>query len=163
MPLLTLRNVSLAFRGPPVLDGADLVVEPGERLGLLGRNGSGKTSLLRLIQGEVEPDRGEIARQQGLQTAMLPQEVPQGLRGRVFDEVARGLGPRAGAWPSIMRWPAAWLRRVAARATSCTPGSTAFNTPWSSTAVGPCIRRSRPSFRAWACRRTPTWPRFRPA
>ena len=114
MPLLTLRNVSLAFRGPPVLDGADLVVEPGERLGLLGRNGSGKTSLLRLIQGEIEPDRGEIARQQGLRTSMLPQEVPQGLQGRVFDEVARGLGPRASVWPSIMKWPAGWLRPTAA-------------------------------------------------
>jgi ATP-binding cassette subfamily F protein uup len=95
MPLLALRDVSLGFRGPPVLDEVNLTLDPGERVCLLGRNGSGKTSLLRLIQGEVEPDRGEIARQQGLVTAMLPQEVPQGLRGPVFDEVARGLGPRA--------------------------------------------------------------------
>lgn len=95
MALLTLRDVSLGFRGPWVLDGGTLTVEPGERVCLLGRNGTGKTSLLRLIQGDLEPDRGEITRQQGLVTAMLPQEVPQDLRGTIFDEVARGLGPRA--------------------------------------------------------------------
>jgi ABC transport system ATP-binding/permease protein len=96
MALIALRDVGLRFRGPPVLDGANLVIEPGERVCLLGRNGSGKTSLLRLLHGEIEPDHGEIARQQGLATAILPQDVPQGLQGSVFDEVARGLGPRAG-------------------------------------------------------------------
>ena len=95
MALVTLRDVRLGFRGPLVLDGVNLTIEPGERVCLLGRNGTGKTSLLRLIQGDIEPDRGEIARQQGLVSAMLPQEVPQGLAGTVFDEVTRGLGPRA--------------------------------------------------------------------
>jgi ATP-binding cassette subfamily F protein uup len=95
MALLTLRDVSLGFRGPLVLDQGNLTVEPGERVCLLGRNGTGKTSLLRLIQGDLEPDQGEITRQQGLVTALLPQEVPQTLCGTVFDEVARGLGPRA--------------------------------------------------------------------
>jgi ATP-binding cassette subfamily F protein uup len=95
MALVALRDVNLGFRGPLVLDGVNLSIEPGERICLLGRNGTGKTTLLRLIQGEIEPDRGEIARQQGLVSAMLPQEVPQGLAGTVFDEVTRGLGPRA--------------------------------------------------------------------
>jgi ABC transport system ATP-binding/permease protein len=95
MALIALRDVSLGFRGPLVLDQANLTLEPGERVCLLGRNGTGKTTLLRLIQGEIDPQRGEIARQQGLATAMLPQEVPQGLTGAVFDEVARGLEPRA--------------------------------------------------------------------
>ena len=95
MALIALRDVSLAFRGPLVLDQASLTLEPGERVCLLGRNGTGKSTLLRLIHGEIEPSRGGIARQQGLITAMLPQEVPQGLSGTVFDEVARGLGPRA--------------------------------------------------------------------
>jgi len=85
----------LDFRGPLVLDQANLTLEPGERVCLLGRNGTGKSTLLRLIQGEIEPPRGEIARQQGLVTALLPQEVPQGLSGTIFDEVARGLGPQA--------------------------------------------------------------------
>ena len=95
MALIALRDVSLSFRGPLVLDQANLALERGERVCLLGRNGMGKTTLLRVIQGEIEPQRGEIVRQQGLVTTMLPQEVPQGLAGTVFDEVARGLGPKA--------------------------------------------------------------------
>jgi ATP-binding cassette subfamily F protein uup len=94
MALVALRDLCLGFRGPLVLDEVNLTIEPGERVCLLGRNGMGKTTLLRLIHGEIEPDRGEIARQQGLVTAMLPQEVPQGLGGTVFDEITRGLGPR---------------------------------------------------------------------
>jgi ATP-binding cassette subfamily F protein uup len=95
MALLALRDVTLGFRGPAVLDTVNLTVEPGERLCVLGRNGTGKTCLLRLVLGELEPDRGEVIRQQGLVCAMLPQEVPQGLAGPVFDEVARGFGPVA--------------------------------------------------------------------
>jgi ABC transport system ATP-binding/permease protein len=95
MALLALRDVSLGFRGPLLLEEVNLTIEPGERVCLLGRNGTGKTTLLRLIDGRIEPDQGEITRQQGLVTAMLPQEVPENLSGTVFDEVARGLGPRA--------------------------------------------------------------------
>jgi ATP-binding cassette subfamily F protein uup len=95
MALLTLRDVRLGFRGPLILDQANLTVEPGERVCLLGRNGTGKTTLLRLLHGEMEPDRGEVIRQQGLVTAMLPQEVPQELQGTVFEEVARGAGGRS--------------------------------------------------------------------
>ena len=95
MALVALRDVRLGFRGPLVLDGVNLTIDPGERVCLLGRNGTGKSTLLRLIHGEIEPDGGEIARQQGLVTAMLPQEVPRALSGTVFDEVTRGLGARA--------------------------------------------------------------------
>ena len=95
MPLIALSDVNLGFRGPPVLDQANLTIEPGERVCLLGRNGTGKTTLLRLLQGTLEPDQGEVIRQQGLRTAMLPQQVPQDLQGSVFDEVARGFGPKA--------------------------------------------------------------------
>jgi ATP-binding cassette subfamily F protein uup len=95
MALIALRDVCLGFRGPLVLDRVSLSLEPGERVCLLGRNGTGKTTLLRVIEGEIEPPQGEIARRQGLVTAMLPQDVPQGLQGTVFDEVARGLGARA--------------------------------------------------------------------
>ena len=95
MALITLRNVSLGFRGPLVLDQANLTLEPGERVCLLGRNGTGKSTLLRLIAGEIESSEGEIARQQGLVTAMLPQEVPRELSGTVFEEVSRGFGALA--------------------------------------------------------------------
>ena len=97
MALLSLRDVSLAFGGPRLLDGVDLAVERGERVCLLGRNGEGKSTLLKLIRGELEPDEGEVIRQQGLRIARLPQEVPPGRGGTVADEVAEGLddgGPR---------------------------------------------------------------------
>ena len=95
MSLIAFSDVSLGFRGPPVLDEANLTIEPGERVCLLGRNGTGKTTLLRLLQGALEPDRGEVIRQQGLRTAMLPQQVPQDLHGSVFDAVTQGFGPKA--------------------------------------------------------------------
>jgi ABC transport system ATP-binding/permease protein len=95
MPLIALSDVSLGFRGPPVLDCANLTIEPGERVCLLGRNGAGKTTLLRLLHGALEPDRGKVIRQQGLRTAMLAQQVPQDLHGSVLDEVAQGFGPKA--------------------------------------------------------------------
>ena len=95
MAILTLREVSLGFGGPPLVDHVDWTVDRGERICLLGRNGEGKSTLLKLIDGELSPDGGEIVRQQGLRVARLPQEVPQDVSlrtgGSVFDEVAAGL------------------------------------------------------------------------
>jgi ABC transport system ATP-binding/permease protein len=91
MVLLSLRDVSLAFGGPRLLDQVALQIERGERVCLLGRNGEGKSTLLRLIHGEIEPDEGEVLRQQGLRVARLHQEVPEGQGGTVADEVALGL------------------------------------------------------------------------
>ena len=76
MSLLVLKNVSVAFGGPPVLDGASLVVEAGERACVTGRNGEGKSTLLKVLSGELEPDSGEISRAPGLRTACLSQDVP---------------------------------------------------------------------------------------
>jgi len=92
MPLVTLRNVSVTHGGPPVLEGVDLRLDPGERVCLLGRNGCGKTTLIKVISGEVETDRGEVEIEPGLAIGHLPQEVPE-LTGTVFDVVAGGLGP----------------------------------------------------------------------
>ncbi|NLX94603.1 MAG: ATP-binding cassette domain-containing protein [Rhodopirellula sp.] len=94
MPLIALQNVSIHFRGPAVLDGVDFQIDPGERVALLGRNGEGKSTLLRLIRGQIEPDEGEIIRSQTARTALLAQQVPPGLAGNVFDVVASGLGER---------------------------------------------------------------------
>ncbi len=91
MALLSLRGVGLSFGGPKVLDGVDLMIEAGDRVCLLGRNGEGKSTLLRVINGELEPDEGEILRQQGLRVNRLPQDVPEGHGGTVADEVAEGL------------------------------------------------------------------------
>ncbi len=76
MPLCSLRNVELAYGGEPVLDGVTLHVEEGERISLLGRNGTGKSSLLRILAGLLEPDGGLRERLQGVQVGMLEQAVP---------------------------------------------------------------------------------------
>ena len=91
MALVSLRGVRLAFGGPMLLDGVDLMIERGERVCLLGRNGEGKSTLLRLIRGDLEADEGEVVRQQGLRVARLPQEVPEGRGGTVAEEVSAGL------------------------------------------------------------------------
>ena len=91
MALFSLRNVSLAFGGPRLLDQVSLQIERGERLCLMGRNGEGKSTLLRLVRGEIEPDEGEFIRQQGLVVSMLPQQVPRERTGTVEDQVAKGL------------------------------------------------------------------------
>jgi ATP-binding cassette subfamily F protein uup len=91
MPLLMLRGCSLAFGGPKLFEGVDFSLERGERVCLLGRNGEGKSTLLRVLAGEIGPDDGEVLRQQGLRVARLPQEVPEGHGGTVAEEVAFGL------------------------------------------------------------------------
>jgi ATP-binding cassette subfamily F protein uup len=90
-PLLTLRNVSLAYGHLPLLERVDFSLEAGERVCLVGRNGAGKTSLLRLIDDEQVPDEGEIWRRDGLRMARLEQELPVEKSGSVYDIVADGL------------------------------------------------------------------------
>ncbi len=99
MPLVTIRNLTLRFRGPPLLDDVTCHVEAGQRIGLLGRNGAGKTSLMRLLAGAIQPDAGEVVFAPGAAVALLQQDVPQDLGGSVQDIVAAGL-PAAGeaAW-----------------------------------------------------------------
>jgi ATP-binding cassette subfamily F protein uup len=91
MALISLKDVSLGFGGPLLLDGIDLYVERGEWIGLLGRNGMGKTTLLKLLYGEILPENGQVSRQQNLSVAYLPQEIPPGLEGRVDQIIASGL------------------------------------------------------------------------
>ncbi len=90
MALVSMRGVSLAFGGPKLLDAVDWQVERGERVGLVGRNGAGKSTLMRLLGGEIAPDDGEVIRSQGVRIARLPQDVPEGRGGSVFDEVSAG-------------------------------------------------------------------------
>lgn len=92
MALINLRDITLAFGGPPIFDGVSLMIETGDRLCLLGRNGTGKSTLLKLIAGELPPEGGEIHRRQGLRVALVSQEVPREINGSVFDVVAAGMG-----------------------------------------------------------------------
>jgi len=91
MALINLRNISLAFGGPPLLEDISLRIDKGERICLLGRNGSGKSTLLKVIAGEVQEDAGIIDRQQGLRVARLEQDVPRNLQGTIYEVTAQGL------------------------------------------------------------------------
>ena len=71
MPLLTLKNLTLGFGGPPLLNEVDLMLEHGERVSLVGRNGQGKSSLMKLITGEIKPDDGQINFEEGAKLAYL--------------------------------------------------------------------------------------------
>jgi ATP-binding cassette subfamily F protein uup len=95
MALLSLRDIRVAFGGPSLLEGASLQIEPGDRICLLGRNGTGKSTLLKVLNGEIAPDDGEIVRQQGVTVALVPQEIPPGLSGTVRDIVSGGRGVAA--------------------------------------------------------------------
>lgn len=91
MAILELKNITLALGGPSILQDVNLRVEKGERISLLGRNGEGKTTMLRLLDGQLRPDSGEILRSSGLRVGYLPQEVPRDMSGQVQDVVAEGL------------------------------------------------------------------------
>jgi ATP-binding cassette subfamily F protein uup len=93
MPILQLKEVHLQYGSGPLLDGVDLQIEAGERVCLLGRNGAGKSSLIRLITGREKPDSGEIVRRPGLKVSGLTQAIPDSLHGTVHDVVRGGIGP----------------------------------------------------------------------
>ena len=90
--LVQLLGVSVGFGAAPLLDRVDLRIDRGERVCLVGRNGSGKSTLLKVLNGELTPDEGSVQFAGGATVAALPQEVPVGLSGSVFDVVAGGLG-----------------------------------------------------------------------
>jgi ATP-binding cassette subfamily F protein uup len=92
MTAVRLAEVTLGFGSPPQLEGVTLNIDPGERVGLLGRNGVGKSTLLKLIAGELHPESGAVVLAPGAHAAYLTQDVPTGLAGTVFDRVADGLG-----------------------------------------------------------------------
>ncbi|MBE7928422.1 ATP-binding cassette domain-containing protein [Pseudomonas saudiphocaensis] len=91
MTLLKLTDVSLAYGTHPLLDGVSWQIARGERVCIIGRNGTGKSSMLSLVKGSQLPDDGEIWRAPGLKIGELPQELPQADERTVFDVVAEGL------------------------------------------------------------------------
>ncbi len=98
MALLSLQEIRVRFGGPWLLEGATLNVERGERVCLLGRNGEGKSTLLKIAAGRMPPDGGEVVRARDLVVSMMPQVVPAGLAGTVFQTVREGTRQEMDAW-----------------------------------------------------------------
>ncbi len=89
MALIHLKNISLAFGIAPILDKVDFTLDQGERVCLIGRNGEGKSTLLKLINGMLKPDNGEIIINGAVRIAMLEQDVPE-TNGKILDIVMNG-------------------------------------------------------------------------
>ncbi|MEX0603171.1 MAG: ATP-binding cassette domain-containing protein [Marinobacter sp.] len=96
MPLLTLDDLSLSFGLQPLLDHASLTIDPGERVCLLGRNGEGKSTLLKIVSGEVVPDGGRVRLDEGAVLAVLPQNLPAQDRRTAYEVVASAF-PETGS------------------------------------------------------------------
>ena len=92
MALMSVNDVSMTFGGPQLLDKVSFQVEEGQRICIVGRNGEGKSTLLRLMSGDLVPDGGNISYQKGVSVARLSQKVPEVLKGSIFEVVAGGLG-----------------------------------------------------------------------
>ncbi len=92
MALVSLQDVSLGFGGASLLDKVNLEIETGERVCLVGRNGVGKSTLMKLFAGEIQPDSGRVLGSRSLRVARLSQELPGSLIGTVYDVVVGGLG-----------------------------------------------------------------------
>lgn len=91
MDLVTFRQVSLNYGHSIIADKIDWILRSGERICLIGRNGEGKTTLLRLLQGKEQPDHGEVIISQTVVMSSLAQEVPQTITGTIYDVVALGV------------------------------------------------------------------------
>lgn len=92
MPLLTLKDVSLAYGKLSLLEKVNFNIDPGERICLIGRNGTGKSTLFRVISDIVQPDDGEIWREDSLKISYLEQEVPADTSQTIYEVVSAGLG-----------------------------------------------------------------------
>ena len=103
MPLIGMRDVCWGFAEQPLLDNVSFQIEKGERVCLVGRNGVGKSTLLKLLNGEMLPDSGEIWRRQGISVAALGQDVPAEFDGTVSEMVAGGLGDTGQALAEYSR------------------------------------------------------------
>lgn len=99
MPLLRFDNISLAYGDQPLMDQAEFQIRKGERVCLLGRNGAGKSTMMKLVSGQIYADDGNIWRKPGLKIGVLNQDLPEQDDKKVYDVVASGL-EQVGEWIS---------------------------------------------------------------
>jgi ABC transport system ATP-binding/permease protein len=111
MSLLRFDDVSLEFGEQKILEDANFAIEPGERVCLIGRNGAGKSTTLKLISGELEPDRGELVQQEGLTVSQLAQTLPLAMAQTVREVVRSGLAPVEALLAEFRRLSGAELDR----------------------------------------------------
>lgn len=108
MAIVTVKDLSIHFRGPMLLDGVNCQIDAGQHVGLLGRNGAGKTTFMRILRGDVEPDTGQVLWAPSTRAALLPQDVPRDVSGSVRDVIELGWVPSAD--PSANDDDAPWKR-----------------------------------------------------
>ncbi len=94
MAIIILQNISVAFGGQKILDTINLQIEKGQRICLLGRNGTGKSTMMKIISGRILADEGTVQKDQKIKVSYFSQEIPGNLQGTVFEITAAGLGLR---------------------------------------------------------------------
>lgn len=102
MALISVKNLTLRFSDPPLLDNVSFDIQENERVCLMGRNGEGKSTLLKILSGEMEANTGEIIRKSGLRTARLIQEIPANIDRTVRDIVIGKRSERHSAGEDIL-------------------------------------------------------------
>ena len=98
MALLSCQNLIIGFGGRFLLEDASLQVENGERVGLVGRNGEGKSTLLKILDGSLPHDAGRVVKESGTRVALLTQQVPTDVQGNVAQVIGAGIDSGASAW-----------------------------------------------------------------
>jgi ATP-binding cassette subfamily F protein uup len=96
MALISCQELRIAFGGPQLLDGASLQIERGERVGLLGRNGEGKSTLLKIIMGDITPDSGQVVLESGTHISLVGQELPTEIASSALEVIASGTDHTSG-------------------------------------------------------------------
>lgn len=94
MALISLKDAEISFGGPLLLDKVNLQIDIGERVCILGRNGEGKSTLIKIFNRDIEPDKGSLHNKPNLRVGFLTQEVPVEISGTVFNIITMGLGKR---------------------------------------------------------------------
>jgi ABC transport system ATP-binding/permease protein len=142
MPLISIHDCTIAFGGPPLLDAVSLDIHKGQRISFLGRNGTGKSTFMKILAGLMVADSGSSITEPGVRIAYLPQDVPGFAEETVYETVAAGLGENGRLFAQLHRAhrdraPAAEIDRLhhAIEAADCWRLQTSIDRTLSSTGL----------------------------